>query len=390
VEASFRDASYIVLRLTVEQEMFANLRCGLGLYREDETRPGYYSGKGSLELTVLYGAFPMLPGDTIPGAPAEPNGPGDWRDDPALTTRVRVEMKDALIPWVPPGDTQPGPTPPPPKPHIYSLGEALDQLDSSQPVNLIADAFRMSILNGLHLENVPLGDALTEIAGKTMHVWSRQDGFVMFRSRTYETCRSSQPPYEALARWTARCAKGPLTLDDCAEIASLPDPQFKTLCDIAWYDTFPEDLSRILTTRGHLMLWNTLTPAQRKEAREKGLPYVRMASAQQRLFARNISDVAISDFMAAADDKNLPGLLPNARLRLSVESVKEWGIPGTDFTSSGIYPRSVAVKDLLYGHPWLSPADIREGHYELVKFFYENGERLLARGYIGLYPTWSD
>ena len=94
-------------------------------------------------------------------------------------------------------------------------------------MDLIADSFAEAYQpQRLNARDMPLFEILCR-DGDTMRLrWSRQDGFLRFRSVRYYRHRVTEVPNRLLERWaTVRAAQGALTVDEIAEIGHLTDVQ---------------------------------------------------------------------------------------------------------------------------------------------------------------------
>jgi hypothetical protein len=149
--------------------------------------------------------------------------------------------------------------------------------------------------------NRPLFEALNDLADRMRLRWSRERGWLQFRSASFYHDRLKEVPNRLLARWSeARRRQGMLTLEDLVEIAQLSDAQLRgqEMADGArecWALT-EWDLARNGLVLPNLRFLAQFTPAQRQEAMSAGgLPFTRMSLAQQQ------------GFLARAFPPTLPG-----------------------------------------------------------------------------------
>jgi len=368
-----RDIDFILLHFSGELGRRPTLKWQMTLGRRD-LRNYRSSGFGSL-----------LPSVSLPFDSAAPvsDEPPNWRSDPAFLSRVTIrlppEEADALTAQEP--RTAPR----------LTLGRVLDELDRARPTNMIADAFWTTALAGFAAQDMPLGEALTSLARMTSHRWWRQDGFVMFQSTNYAADRRSEPPATAVARWTDRANRGLLEMEDCAEIAALPDPQFNALLQMSLRGAFPEQVHLIQQARVHLALWNALTRAQRRRARAEGIPYTELTRAQQALYLRAASDQTPSPSSSRRRGQQpwSPQILAESRFRINVRESRQWGIrrEGNPLMVNAA-TREEAVRQFQQGDPSVRPEEIREIVSASILFLYEHERGLLARGWFSMPTRW--
>jgi len=206
------------------------------------------------------------------------------------------------------------------------LVEPLDQIDTVQPLDLIADAFMTSERQPVRVDGVRLGDALSQIASLYHHRWWLEDGFVMMRSRYYGFERFREPPMSLLERFIAHSDHGEIDLDDLGQVAALPDYQFNMVLAILLQGWSDHRADPLYLGRGDLLFWNALTPAQRGLARGPGLAYDMLAPALKRMFA-----LAAAGRLTLGSSPSAPGKmwtseeLRGAMFRIAIQDAKGWG-----------------------------------------------------------------
>lgn len=377
-------------------------------------------GQRSIYGFSNYGSNHMLPvsyallnetAAPVPGAaPEEPVG---WQNDPELTPSVNLNLlAEAAKPAAPPQNAAANekpdkavkppaakaetPDPDMPDPPFWRLSDALDQLDHQRPLNVIADGFWSTHLAGADLKQKPLGEVLTLLARTTTHRWWKEDGFIFLQSTRYGADRAAEPPATALARWREEADRGLTQLEDFAEIALLSEAQSITLQEMAMVGQFPVSLSPLGTIRSHLVLWNSLTPPQRRKALNGGLPYTEMTVPQQRFYI-----LAATDPNSSPQSSDIPNekLLSRARLRLENQEKKYWGvrrngplstyrIPRSNDPDTGIASRDEAVTRFQQSQVGIRKSEVQPMTLALVLFYYETDNDTLARGYVQLPPRW--
>jgi hypothetical protein len=162
--------------------------------------------------------------------------------------------------------------------------------------------------------NLRLFDALNRIGDRMRMRWTRQDGWLQFRTSTFYYDRPQEVPNRLLERWqTARARQGALTPDDLAEIAELPDAQLDSLWMAqgaeAIYGLSEWQMASNTQLRPHWRFLARLSDEQRHEAgTEAGLDYTRLTPEQKLHFLD----------LAYDGDPNHPGYnqIPRGSLRL--------------------------------------------------------------------------
>jgi hypothetical protein len=169
--------------------------------------------------------------------------------------------------------------------------DVLAELHRATGLPIVGDYYtRLYTPEAVSVRTVSLYDALNQIAGAMRVRWSREGGWLQFRSRSFYYDRLKEVPNRLLARWAgARRRQGALTLDDLVEIAQLSDAQLDAaemaegarMC----FGLAEWELPRNWALRRHLRYLAGFTPAQRQEAMSPaGLPFPRMSLAQQQGF----------------------------------------------------------------------------------------------------------
>lgn len=363
-----RSVDYILLRFTGEPGNRPGLRWQMTLGQR-RLRTYHSSGFGNLLPSV------PLPLDE---EPPPPDAPPDWHSDPLLSLRVTVRL---------PTSDREAETPPVSSPlRRLTLGMALGALARECPIDMIADGFWSTTLAGFSAQEMPLGEALTTLSRMTAHRWWMQDGFVMVRSLNYAIDRWAEPPASAVERWAASAERGALEMDDCAEMAALPDQQFSTLLQMSLRGAFPEQIHTIQQSRNHLRLWHALTRAQRRSAQAEGVPYARMTPEQQRHFIQAASEQRSSRSPGRAWSSSI---LEKARFRLTMRENRQWGLRRDGNRSIiGVTTREEAVRQFQQGDPSVKPEEVQEVVTTSVTFLYEHEQGLLARGWFSVPTRW--
>jgi hypothetical protein len=193
-------------------------------------------------------------------------------------------------PGMPDGLTPPDTRSETPDPRVSSA-DVLEALHAATGAPIVADYYtRLYPARDLTVQNQSLFSALNQLADTMRLRWTRQDGWLQFRSTTFYNDRLKEVPNRLLSRWAeSRRRHGTLTLEDLVEIVQLSDAQLdaREMAEGArlLFGLEEWDLARFQTTRPHLRVLAGLTPAQRQEAMsDAGLALTRMPPAQQQWF----------------------------------------------------------------------------------------------------------
>ncbi len=332
--------------------------------------------------------------------PIEPAG---WRKDAALSAAVsvrlpkKVESKDTSPDSKPvlasgraPFTNQQGALP------FFWLVDALEVLDAAAPFDSLSDGLWTTRIAGIDMREMPVGDILTRLSRATGHHWWKQGGFVMIRSRTLDADRWAEPPATAVARWKEQIDQGNFRLEDFAEVASLPDAQAMTLQEMSAADQFPAFLSPLNNARGQLILWDALTPAQRRKAFGAGLTYSELSPQQQQLFVLAATDPGASPQSAAIPDARY---LARARLRIETQERPYWGVrkpgpfanyrlPRGADPDNAIEKREDIVRRFQSAEAGLKAGDVQAMTLVFHSFIFEAEKEPFARATIQLPPRW--
>jgi RNA polymerase sigma-70 factor, ECF subfamily len=212
-----------------------------------------------------------------------------------------------------------------------TTADVLEALHQATGKPIISDFYsRLYKAEELSLSQQPLFDALNQLGDRMGLRWNRDGEWMQFRTATYYHDRLKEVPNRLLAGWAAaRRRRGQLTLDDLVEIAQLPDAQLngEQMAKGAreCWGLLEWELPRNPYLRPHLRYLATLTPAQRQETlTSTGLPFSRMAIAQQQRFLANaFSDYPLWPPIRPTEDLNGAVL----RVDYTVPGWFQWGNP---------------------------------------------------------------
>jgi len=169
-----------------------------------------------------------------------------------------------------------------------TTADVLEALHRASGLPVVADYYtRLYAPPAVKIQNQPLFEMLNQLADRMRVRWSKDGGWLQFRTTSYYDDRLKEVPNRLLARWSAaRKEHGVLRLEDLVEIAQLPDAQLDAN-DMAegarvLYGLEEWDLARGRVARSHLRYLGSFTPDQRQAALGSlGLPFTRMSLAQQ-------------------------------------------------------------------------------------------------------------
>lgn len=350
-------------------------------------------------LTSMPSAYTLLSEISTALPPIEPP---DWKSDPTLMRLVSVRLPEVLDPKPPMTNEKPSVTGgrrasgnQSPFPYIW-LTDALDMIDKAASIDVISDGLWTTRLAGIDVRTMPVGDVLTKLGRGTGHRWWEQGGFVMMQSRTLSADRWAEPPATAVSRWRDQIEHGWFGLDEYAELAALPDAQAMTLQDMSAAEQFPMFLSPLTNSRSHLLLWNALTPAQRRKALGLGLPNAELTPQQQQLFVLAATDTSASQLSST----NLDAVFfAHARLRIETQERPCWGvhrmgpfatwrIPRGSDADSAIEKREDAVHRFLASDSSIRAEDIQAMMLIVHSFQYETEKEPFSRAILQLPPRW--
>jgi hypothetical protein len=351
-------------------------------------------------VAALPSSHKLLP-ETVGALP--PIEPADWRKDASLTSNVSVRIPDSAAAKAEPQDQKPVSgraramrIDPQAAISAYWMSDAIDKIDSTAPLDCVMDGLWTTRINGIDMQGIPLGDALTRLSRATGHHWWKQDGFVMIQSRTLEADRWAEPPATSVARWKEQIDRGSFQLEDFAEIASLPDIQAMTLQEMATTDQFPPLASPLTNIRGQLALWNILTPAQRRKASGMGLNYSELDPKQQQAFVLAATDPAASPQSAAVPDAKF---LTGTRLKVETQERAYWGVHTNGPLSTYRIPRGAdadgvvekredIVRKFISAASTLKPDDIQPMTLVFHSFVFETDKEPFSRATVQMPPRW--
>jgi hypothetical protein len=256
-----------------------------------------------------------------------------------------------------------------------TLGEGLDAIDKSVPIDAIADCFFTTRMPAIVHSDRPIGDAMAQLSYATNHKWWKQDGCIMFQSMSFDTDRRLEPPSGAVARWNQRALSDGLDLDDYAEMAALNDGVLGTLLNMVATGDFPDALQPVNQARDHLKLWNALNRTQRRKAQADGLPYKDMSHDEQLLMAQ-----------AAMEPESR---IATAKFRVEMRQNKLWGIKTPGGSSlSGVGSREEALSQFQRSDPGVKLQDVKQAVFTNARFIYETSEFMIYQSYAQMPPLW--
>jgi hypothetical protein len=169
-----------------------------------------------------------------------------------------------------------------------TTGDVMEALYKATGLDVISDYYsHLHTPADVMVSDVRLYDALNKMGDQMRMRWTRQDGWVQFRTATFYYDRPQEVPNRLLERWqSARARQGVLTPDDLSEIAQLPDAQLDSLWMAqgaeAIYGLWEWQMAQIAQLRSHWRFMAGLSEEQRRDAcSEQGLAYERMTPEQK-------------------------------------------------------------------------------------------------------------
>jgi hypothetical protein len=311
--------------------------------------------------------------------PVSPTAPSGWETQEWLNRPVSI-----LVSPLPKGDALPPP----------AIAQALDALEKSQPVDMIADAMYSTNsirVVGLTASDRPLGETLTRIAFEARHRWEYQDGFVRIRSSHYALDRRAEPTFGKLKKWAAFTDQDAQNIDNLSEIAAQPYPAFSTT-EVLLSDLGKEYGRRISgQTRNHLAFWNALSPSQRLAAKSSsGLKCSSRLKNFKETFVLAATDRFAAEGLGSSkqDDEWSQDDVMGGSFHATFVVGTMWGFKTDSGYSARGGLREEVLKRFQKEHPELTPEQIMQGRSTVVRFEYRANGHTKASCSIGLPLVW--
>lgn len=319
----------------------------------------------------------------IPARPASNVVSEDWKSDAVLNQRATLKIAAA------------GPVRGDSRSAVHRLGEALDLLDKTHPLDVIADGYWSANLPGFNAEDAPVGDILDRLAKMTARTWRKDGGFIVIKSRDFSLDRDAEPPATAVRRWMDAADRSYFSLEDLSEVATLPDAQLATLQDMAMRGEFPVLYSPLHSGRPHLRLWAALKGGQRQKAQNEGLAYKDLDPSVRLLFVFAATDPAARQLSNTPAEEDL---LVTARLRVATHESPQWKIKGRPGVATWNVPRvdpdnqpvsrEEAWKRFKQLDDTIKLEEVQPVMKIGVSFSYESEKGAVATTWVELPPRW--
>jgi hypothetical protein len=253
-------------------------------------------------------------------------------DDPSLRRPVVVQPKPSypVAPRAPAAPDATARAADAPSPKVTSA-DVLEALHRATGMPLVSDYYtRLYKPETVTPRKQSLARALDALGDAMETRWSRDRGWLQFRSTRFYDDRVKEVPNRLLSRWAAsRQRHGTLTLDDLCEIAQLSDAQLDatSMAEGAkeCWGLVEWDLPRG-NLRESMRFLARCTPEQRQEAMsDRGLLFTRMSLAQQQRFIALAIDPEDTPIEAAEE-------LADATLRVEYTQPGwfTWRVPGLE------------------------------------------------------------
>jgi hypothetical protein len=205
--------------------------------------------------------------------------------DPALRQRVSLEPRSSQLAAT---------TPKAPR---LTSADVMEELHRATGLPIVSDYYtRLYRPESIQVSNLPLFDALNQVADAMRLRWQKQSDWLQFRSTSYYDDRLKEVPNRLLTRWAAARRQSAhsvgtpaLSLDELVEMVQMSDTQLDAAEMAegirAWWGLPEWDVVRKRSLRPHLRCLGLLTPAQRQAALSPGgLAFARMTLGQQQRF----------------------------------------------------------------------------------------------------------
>jgi hypothetical protein len=185
-----------------------------------------------------------------------------------------------------------------------TTADVMEALYKATGMNVISDYYsHIQDPSGMTVNDLRLYDALNGIGDRMRMRWTKQDGWLQFRTAMFYYDRPQEIPDRLLEDWrAARKRQGVLTPDDLTEIAQLPDAQLDSLWMAqgaeAIYGLQEWQVARNPQLRPHWRFMAGLSPEQRRAvSSEQGLAFESLTPEQKFTFME----------LAYDGDANRPG-----------------------------------------------------------------------------------
>lgn len=172
-----------------------------------------------------------------------------------------------------------------------TIGDVLEAIFKATKKDVIGDAYTRLYAPGKMTErNVTLFDALNRLGDRMRERWTKEEGWLKFRSASWFYDRPKEVPQRHLKRWAAsRREHGALTLDDLTEITQLTNTQLDALTSfqgaLARYDLQEWNFARSENLREHWRMLAQVPVEMRRDVETtKGLQCDRLPLALQKRF----------------------------------------------------------------------------------------------------------
>lgn len=261
----------------------------------DMSKPGEYTLKGGLygsdggmNATLAYAKSPSKDRKRINNA--EENAA--FAKDPGLQQVVSLPLKPTCILTRPPYPDVTLAYADAAGPRVLTA-DVLEAIHEKTGRDIIGDQFmRLHDPSAASSENARLFDVLNQ-AGDAMQIrWSKDEGWLKFRSPDYYYARPQEVPTRLMAHWAEERRKhGTLELQELVEISQLTDAQLDsdTMAQgaVGYYGLEEWQVAREKQGRPHFRFLARLSRQQLGEAQsEKGLPFSSLSPQLKREYVR--------------------------------------------------------------------------------------------------------
>jgi hypothetical protein len=318
------------------------------------------------------------------GANAASDAAEEWRTSPPLNVRATLRLPTIVQPRAD------GKTP------NRRLGTALALLAADHKLNVIADGYWTSTFPGFEAVDEPLGEVLSRLARATGRTWRRKGDFLLFKSQDFFADRDAEPPATTVRRWAAAADDSLFTLEDLAELASLPDVQLTTLQEMAMRGEFPVLYTPLSNGRTHLKLWSALSASQRRKAQGDGLSYKDLDPASRLAFVQAATDPSARQVGNTPADEEM---ILTTKVRVTQRETQEWRVRGKKSAVSWNVPRFDVENQPVSreeAHRRFAQLDdsIKLADVQLiirigVTFSYDSDKGALSMTWLDLPPRWA-
>ncbi len=276
------------------------------------------------------------------------------------------------------------------------LGDVLSAISEKVPFDFVADGFWSGHFRFEEFRNVSLEESLSRITKMAMRSWHETNGFQTFGPSNVCEERQYEPPATRLTHWLELLDHSQFTMDEFAELATLPQGKLTTLVEMSRFGVVPPFVAQLQMAKSHLELWNGFDRTMRRLAYSEGVAYKDLPANLQRFYLIAATDPAMTQYTQLITDASA---VAQSRIKVVSMDVQQWRVkkPGPTATwrigrgddpENGLMNREDALRRFQMLDKSLKLKDILPVVQTTVSLIYSTPERTISRGYIELPLRW--